>query len=97
MLKVKMPALLTALSELNAPRYMTISGVYKAYAKEIKVWGLEDLKDTVDMANIGLQGSPTKVRKSFTKQAKGAGEKFNGSEDEAVALIVKKLAEKHLI
>lgn len=51
----------------------------------------------MDIANIGLQGSPTKVRKSFTKQAKGAGEKFNGSEDEAVALIVKKLAEKHLI
>ena len=51
----------------------------------------------MDTANIGLKGSPTKVRKSFTKQAKGAGEKYNLSEDEAVALIVKKLAEKHLI
>ena len=76
---------------------MTVRGVYNAYKKEIKVWGLEDLKDTVDTANIGLKGSPTKVRKSFTKQAKGAGEKYNLSEDEAVALIVKKLAEKHLI
>ena len=76
---------------------MTVKGVYKAYSKEIKVWGLEELKDTVDVADIGLKGSPTKVRKSFTKQAKGAGEKFNGSDDEAVALIVKKLAEKHLI
>lgn len=92
-----MPALLTALSEMNEPRYMTVRGVYSAYKKEIKVWGLEDLKDTVDTANIGLKGSPTKVRKSFTKQAKGAGEKYNLSEDEAVALIVKKLAEKHLI
>ena len=97
LLKVKMPALLTALSEMNEPRYMTVRGVYSAYKKEIKVWGLEDLKDTVDTANIGLKGSPTKVRKSFTKQAKGAGEKYNLSEDEAVALIVKKLAEKHLI
>ena len=97
LLKVKMPALLTALSEMNEPRYMTVRGVYNAYKKEIKVWGLEDLKDTVDTANIGLKGSPTKVRKSFTKQAKGAGEKYNLSEDEAVALIVKKLAEKHLI
>lgn len=97
LLKVKMPALLTALSEMNEPRYMTVRGVYSAYKKEIKVWGLEDLKDTVDTANIGLKGSPTKVRKSFTKQAKGAGEKYNLSEDEAVALIVEKLAEKHLI
>lgn len=97
LLKVKMPARLTALSEMNEPRYMTVRGVYSAYKKEIKVWGLEDLKDTVDTANIGLKGSPTKVRKSFPKQAKGAGEKYNLSEDEAVALIVKKLAEKHLI
>ena len=98
MLKVKMPALLTALSELNAPRYMTISGVYKAYAKEIKVWGLEDIKDTVNEGNIGLKGSPTRVKKSFTKQAKGAGTILNDlSDDEAVAAIVEKLQEKHII
>ena len=76
---------------------MTIRGVYEAYAKEIKVWGLKDLEDTIDVANIGLKGSPTNVRKSFTKQAKGAGEKFNVTDDEAVEIIIKKLAEKHLI
>ena len=97
LLKVKTPVLLTALSELNDPRYMTIRGVYEAYSKEIKVWGLEDLKDTIDVANIGLKGSPTKVRRSFTKQAKGAGEKYNVSEDEAIEIIMNKLIEKHLI
>ena len=76
LLKVKTPALLTALSELNNPRYMTIRGIYEAYAKEIKVWGLKDIEDTIDVSNIGLKGSPTKVRKSFTKQAKGSGEKY---------------------
>lgn len=97
LLRVKTPVLLTALSELNTPRYMTIRGVYEAYAKEIKVWGLKDLEDTIDVANIGLKGSPTKVRKSFTKQAKGAGEKYNVSDDEAIEIIINKLAEKHLI
>lgn len=97
LLRVKTPVLLTALSELNTPRYMTIRGVYEAYAKEIKVWGLKDLEDTIDTANIGLKGSPTKVRKSFTKQAKGAGEKYNVSDDEAVQIIIDKLAKKHLI
>lgn len=97
LLRVKTPALLTALSELNEPRYMSIGGIYRAYKKDIKVWGLEDVKDTVDMSNIGLKGSPTKVKKSFTKQAKGAGEKFDVDEDEAVEIIVKKLAEKFLI
>ena len=97
LLKVKTPALLTALAELNEPRYMTIRGVYEAYEKEIKVWGLKDLEDTIDVTNIGLKGSPTNVRKSFTKQAKGAGEKFNVTDDEAVEIIISKLAEKHLI
>ena len=96
-LKVKLPALLTTLSEMNQPRFMTVSGIYKAYRKEIQVWGLEELKDMVDTANIGLKGSPTKVRKSFTKQGKGVGEKYNVTEDEAVALIIKKLAARHLI
>lgn len=97
LLRVQLPALLTALTELNEPRYMSIGGIFKAYKKGIPVWGLEDLKDTVDTDNIGLKGSPTRVKKSFTKQAKGAGEKFNIAEDEAVALIVNKLAERHLI
>ncbi|MBQ5869599.1 MAG: electron transfer flavoprotein subunit beta, partial [Lachnospiraceae bacterium] len=79
------------------PRYMSIGGIFRAYRKEIKVWGLKDLEDTVDVANIGLKGSPTKVKRSFTKQAKGAGEKFNVVEDEAVAIIVNRLAERHLI
>lgn len=97
MLRVQLPVLLTALTELNEPRYMSIGGIFKAYKKDIPVWGLEDLKDTVDTANIGLKGSPTRVKKSFTKQAKGAGEKFNIAEDEAVQMIVNKLAERHLI
>lgn len=97
LLEVKLPVLLTALTELNEPRYMSIGGIFRSYKKDIQVWGLEELKDTVDQANIGLKGSPTRVKKSFTKQAKGAGEKINVAEDEAVEIIVKKLAERHLI
>ena len=97
LLRAKLPCRLTCLSELNDARYMSIGGIFRSYKKEVHVWGLEDLKDTVDMENIGLKGSPTRVRKSFTKQAKGAGEKINIPEDEAVAVIVSKLAEKHII
>ena len=66
-IEVKTPCLITALAELATPRYMTVHGIFDAYReKEVKVWTLEELKDTVDMANIGLKGSPTKVRKTFT-------------------------------
>ena len=98
-IEVKTPCLLTALAELADPRYMSVHGVFDAYrGKEVKVWGLEDIKDTVNEGNIGLKGSPTRVKKSFTKQAKGAGTILNDlSDDEAVAAIVEKLQEKHII
>ena len=98
-IKVKMPCVITALAELAEPRYMTVSGIVAAYdEKEVKVWGLEDLKDTVDEANIGLKGSPTRVKQSFTKPLKPAGTVLKDlTPDEAVDAIVAKLKEKYII
>ena len=98
-IEVKTPCLITALAELATPRYMTVHGIFDAYReKEVKVWTLEELKDTVDMANIGLKGSPTNVKESFTKQAKGKGLYYKDlSAEEAVETIVAKLEEKHII
>ena len=98
-IEVKTPCLITALAELATPRYMTVHGIFDAYReKEVKVWTLEELKDTVDMANIGLKGSPTNVKQSFTKQAKGKGLYYKDlSAEEAVETIVAKLEERHII
>lgn len=96
-LKAKMPVAITALSELNEPRYMTPGGIFDAYKKEITVWGRADLKD-VDDSNIGLNGSPTKIAKASDKVRKGAGEKVApDSPAEAAEYIVSKLLEKHII
>ena len=72
--KAQLPCLLTALAELNEPRYMTPGGIFDAYAKEITVWGRKDLKDVED-SNLGLKGSPTQIAKASDKVRKGAGEK----------------------
>ncbi|MBQ3665140.1 MAG: electron transfer flavoprotein subunit beta/FixA family protein [Lachnospiraceae bacterium] len=96
-LKAKMPCLITALSELNEPRYMTPGGIFDAYDAEITVWGRKDLKD-VDDANLGLAGSPTKIAKASDKVRKGAGEKVTlDTPDESADYIVNKLLEKHVI
>ena len=96
-LKAKMPCLITALSELNEPRYMTPGGIFDAYDKEVTVWGRADLKD-VDDANLGLKGSPTKIAKASDKVPKGAGEMLEGDSPEAlVANLVGKFKEKHII
>ena len=96
-LKVKMPCLVTALSELNEPRYMTPGGIFDAYDKEVTVWGRADLKD-VDDSDLGLKGSPTKIAKASDKVKKGAGEVVTpDSPDDAVSYIMGKLKEKHVI
>lgn len=95
-LKAKMPCLITALSELNEPRYMTPGGIFDAYDAEITVWGRADLKD-VDDSNLGLKGSPTKIAKASDKVRKGAGEKVSLDTEESVSYIMGKLKEKHVI
>ena len=97
MLKAKMPCLITALSELNEPRYMTPGGIFDAYKKEITVWGRKDLKDVLD-SNLGLKGSPTQIAKASDKVRKGAGVKETNLDPSAAAnYIVEKLTEKHVL
>ena len=65
--------------------------------KKLKFGVLKILK-TIDEANIGLKGSPTRVKQSFTKQPKAAGTVLKDlTPDEAVAAIVAKLKEKYII
>ena len=94
--KAQMPCLVTALAELNEPRYMTPGGIFDAYKEEITVWGRADLKDVED-SNLGLKGSPTQIAKASDKVRKGAGEVVALDPTEAVAYIMDKLTEKHVI
>ena len=97
MLKAKMPVLITALSELNEPRYMTPGGIFDACDAEITSWGRANLVDVED-GDLGLKGSPTKIAKASDKVRKGAGEKVTpDSPDEAVDYIMDKLLTKHVI
>ncbi len=96
-LTAKMPCLITALSELNDPRYMTPGGIFDACAAEVTTWGRADLKDVED-CNLGLAGSPTKIAKASDKVRKGAGEKVvPESPEDAVEYIVGKMKEKHIV
>ena len=97
-LKVEMPCLITALSELNEPRYMTPGGIFDAFDNgEVTVWGRADLKD-VDDKDLGLKGSPTKIARASDKVRKGAGETVQDLDPQgAVDYIMGKLTEKHVI
>ncbi len=95
-LKAQMPCLVTALGEMNEPRYMTPGGIFDACEAEITVWGRADLVDVED-SNLGLKGSPTQIAKASDKVRKGAGEVVTLDPAEAVDYIVGKLKDKHVI
>jgi len=94
--KVQMPCLITALGEMNEPRYMTPGGIFDAYRnKEVTVFTRADL-DVAD-EEIGLKGSPTKVAQSFPKSVKPAGTKVALDPQESADFIIEKLKEKFVI
>ncbi|MDR1379106.1 MAG: electron transfer flavoprotein subunit beta/FixA family protein [Synergistaceae bacterium] len=95
MIRAKLPCLVTALSELGEPRYMTPSGIFDAWKREIPVWTRGDLM--IDDENIGLKGSPTRVKKSFTKTAKGKGTVVTLDTDESAHWLIDRLSEKFII
>jgi len=97
LIEIDTPCMLTAIKELNTPRYMSIGGIYEACKKEIPVWSAADLGVDPEK-EVGLDASPTKVFRSFTPAPKGKGEMLDGETeaDLAKGLLVG-LKTKHVI
>lgn len=94
-IEVQTPCLLTAVKELNEPRYMSIGGIMDAYQKEITVW--DHAAVGLDPADCGLSASPTQVFRSFTPPPKGKGEMLSGTISEMCTSLVGKLKDKHVV
>ena len=95
MVEVDAPCVVTVLATANKARYMSVQGIVEAYQREVEIWNFSNI--SVDEAKLGLNGSPTRVFKSFTKGAKAAGKVFELEPAEAAELIVSKLKEKFII
>ena len=95
-IKVGMPCVLTAIKELNKPRYMSVPGILKAAQAEIKVWNAEDIG--VDKTVVGLKASPTNVFRSFTPKPKGKGMTVEGDTPRELAEnLLADMRAKHII
>lgn len=96
LLRTKLPCVLTAIKELNTPRYMSVPGILKAAKAEIQVWTAEDIG--VDKTVVGLKASPTNVFRSFTPKPKGKGITVEGdTPKEQAGNLLADLREKHII
>lgn len=100
LLKVPSPALFTVLSSAVKPRYMRVKGILHVTSalevEPIKVMTAADIN--VDLAELGLKGSPTKVKETRNKEYNANHDiRDNLSAQEAAKLIVEKLQERHII
>ncbi len=97
-IEVKLPVLLTAIKDLNKPRYPHVGQLFDAFngeGKEMIQWGAADLD--IDEARLGLKGSPTQVFRSFSPTVTRAGEIIGGSSKDAASGLKARLKERHLI
>ncbi|MDR2457765.1 MAG: electron transfer flavoprotein subunit beta/FixA family protein [Clostridiales Family XIII bacterium] len=96
-IEIKTPCLLTAIKELNTPRFMTVAGIVDALEKDIPTLGAKELKVNPD-TEVGLLASPTNVFRSFTPMPKGKGVIVEGDSPKTLAdnLLIG-LKEKHII
>ena len=67
-----LPALLTVLKEIGEPRYASLPAVIKGLRTPIPVWGIKEAG--VDPGTVGLDGSPTQVRRIFAPPQREGGD-----------------------
>ena len=92
-----MPALVT-FTKYEDLRYPKIKNKMKAKKAEIAHITFEDMEGIIDESMIGLKGSPTRVKKSYTPDRKKAGIIFNEENPlDSVRDLVDTLSERKLI
>ena len=94
-IETPLPCLITAVKELNTPRYMSAKGIIDAYEKEIHILNHNDIE--LPAEKCGLETSPTRVVRSFAPELKGKGEILEGTPKEISKNLVLKLKEKNIL
>lgn len=95
--KSKMPVLLTVIEEINEPRFMDMRLIYEAYSDDanFKVWDAEQID--VDLTQIGLKNSPTKVKRSFVPEFEFKGNQISGTPKEVASKAIEEFKKLNII
>jgi len=88
-LEMVLPAVITVVKEINVPRLPSLRGSMKAKTAQIPVWTAADIGVEEDKA--GIAGSPTRVVKIFFPKREHKSEMFQGTPEEQVGQLVKRL------
>ena len=95
-IEAQMPALLTVIKEANTPRYPSAGAIITAYRQQsVAHWGVKEIE--ADPEKLGLKGSPTQVKRSFSPPSKQPGQILRGGPVDAAKDLVAILREKNII
>jgi electron transfer flavoprotein beta subunit len=95
-IEAPLPALLTITKEANTPRYPHAGAIISAYRERaVARWGVKDID--ADPETLGLKGSPTQVKRSFSPPPKEPGQIIKGGPAEAAKDLVTILRQKNII
>lgn len=86
---VPLPALLTVVKEVAAPRLPTLRGKKRAKQMDVPVFDADSMD--LDPSALGLKGSPTKVVKIDTPKVTRGGRTALANDDESVTAAVREL------
>jgi electron transfer flavoprotein beta subunit len=95
-IEAPMPALVTVVRDLNKPRYPSVGGIVDAY-RERKVRLVKPRDVGLSEENIGLSGSPTQVKRTFTPEHHRAGEILEGDTKKMVSQLVERLKDRNVL
>ncbi|MFH1681318.1 MAG: electron transfer flavoprotein subunit beta/FixA family protein [Candidatus Eisenbacteria bacterium] len=90
-----LPAVVTVMKGIYAPRYPSLLGIRKAAKREVPLWSAADLG--LDPAKAGAEGSPTRIRKLTPPPPAGAVEMIGGEPEEMVGALVKKILDAKIL
>jgi electron transfer flavoprotein beta subunit len=74
---------------LNEPRLPSLKGKIAAKKAEIIKWGINDIQ--ADENDVGLKGSPTKVKNIFKPQIRSDRKMLEGTPEEQVEALINEL------
>jgi electron transfer flavoprotein beta subunit len=93
--KVKLPALLAVVKDINEVRDITAEGIMNASDKEFKTLGAADLE--VDPGCVGNNGSPTSVIGTFKQEIDRQKEILTGTPQEIANKVLQKIHDANIL
>jgi len=94
-IEAPLPAVLTIDKSANEPRIPSMMGTMKALRREFPTMTCDDLD--LEEGVYGMDGSPTRVKKTFTPEPRKGGRMLSGEMDEALRQLVDILREEKIV